>query len=47
MAGHMGAETVTLRGLKVFAVDPEKNILSIKGLVPGGVNSLLLVAKET
>lgn len=46
MAGRMGSDTVTVRGLKVVAVDTEKNVLTIKGLVPGGRNGLLLIQKE-
>ncbi len=45
MAGRMGNDRVTLRKLQVVAVDAEKNILTVKGLVPGGVNSLLLIQK--
>ncbi len=47
MAGHMGDQRVTVKGLKVVAIDSEKNILSVKGLVPGGARSLLLVAKAS
>lgn len=46
MAGRMGGKTVTTRNLKVFAIDPENNLLTVKGLVPGAKNGLLLVAKE-
>ena len=46
MAGRMGTDTVTVRGLKVIAVDPENNTVTIKGLVPGGRKGLLLVQKE-
>jgi large subunit ribosomal protein L3 len=46
MAGRMGNDQVTLRKLKVVAVDSEKNILTLKGLVPGGKNGLLLITKE-
>lgn len=35
MAGRMGAETVTVRNLLVAHVDPEENILALKGAVPG------------
>ncbi len=35
MAGHMGAERVTVQMLEVVKVDQEKNILLIKGAVPG------------
>ncbi len=35
MAGHYGMERVTVRNLKVFKVIPEKNLLIVKGAVPG------------
>jgi large subunit ribosomal protein L3 len=35
MAGRMGGDTVTVKGLKVVAVDAEKNLLYISGAVPG------------
>ncbi|MEW5805188.1 MAG: 50S ribosomal protein L3 [Patescibacteria group bacterium] len=41
MAGHMGAERVTVKGLKVVDLDPEKNILFIKGAIPGHFGSLV------
>ena len=34
-AGHMGAEKVTEKGLKVFAVDPESSQIAVVGTVPG------------
>jgi large subunit ribosomal protein L3 len=43
MAGHMGAERVTQRGLRVVARDPENNLLLIKGAVPGAKNSVVVV----
>lgn len=45
MAGHMGAVTVTTRGLEIISVDKDKNILTIKGSVPGAVGSLVTVTK--
>ncbi|OGG15231.1 50S ribosomal protein L3 [Candidatus Gottesmanbacteria bacterium RIFCSPHIGHO2_01_FULL_39_10] len=45
MAGRMGNDKVTLKKLEVIAIDPERNILTIKGLVPGGRNSLLIIRK--
>ncbi len=47
MAGHMGAATVTVTGLKVTAVDPVTNTLTIKGVIPGGKKALVLIAKDT
>lgn len=45
MAGRMGNDTVTVKGLEVVGVDAEKNLLMIKGLVPGYKGTLLLVQK--
>lgn len=45
MAGRMGNQTVTIKNLQVVKVDPAKNLLTIKGLVAGGKNSLLLIKK--
>ncbi len=46
MAGRMGGEQVTVRGLQVVAVESETDMLLVKGLVPGGRNGLLIIAKE-
>ncbi|MEX0973727.1 MAG: 50S ribosomal protein L3 [Bacillota bacterium] len=43
LPGHMGDERVTIRGLTVVSVDPEKNLLLVKGAVPGAKGSLLMV----
>ena len=43
MAGRMGNERVTVQNLKIALVDPEKNILAIKGAVPGGKNGLIII----
>lgn len=45
MPGRMGAERVTVQDLEIVQADPERNLLLIKGAVPGGVNGLLLVKK--
>jgi large subunit ribosomal protein L3 len=45
MAGHMGNEQVTVKKLKVVKVDPERNLILIRGAVPGARNGLLLVQK--
>jgi len=41
MAGRMGGKRVTQRGLTVHSVDPEKNLLLLKGAVPGPTNGML------
>lgn len=43
MAGRMGAVRVTVQGLTVQAVNPEKNLLLIKGAIPGPNGSLVMV----
>lgn len=43
MAGHMGMERVTVKNLEVIEIDQEKNILAIKGAVPGARNSVVYV----
>ena len=45
MAGHMGAVLVTTRGMEVVGIDKEKNILTIKGAVPGHTGTLITIAK--
>ena len=46
MAGHMGAERVTVKNLKVLRVDPERNIVAVQGAVPGPRGGLLLLKKR-
>jgi len=41
MAGHMGAKRVSETGLTVHAVDVERNLLMIKGAVPGPKNGMV------
>ncbi len=41
MAGRMGAERVSVRGLKVVSIDKDKNQLLLKGAVPGRKGTLL------
>ncbi|NBI30350.1 50S ribosomal protein L3 [Chengkuizengella marina] len=43
LPGHMGSETVTLQNLEVVKVDAEKNILLVKGSIPGAKNSFVRV----
>ena len=45
MAGHMGDEKVTVKKLTVVKIDPERNLILVKGAVPGARNGLLLVQK--
>jgi large subunit ribosomal protein L3 len=43
MAGHMGAERVTVRSLDVVKIEPERNLLLVKGPVPGPNNGTVMV----
>jgi len=46
MAGRMGGKRVTQVGLTVHAVDPERNLLLVKGAVPGPTNGLVEIREE-
>jgi large subunit ribosomal protein L3 len=43
MAGHMGNQRITVQNLEVVLVDPERNLLAIKGAVPGAKGGLLTI----
>ncbi len=45
MAGRMGGETVTVQNLRVLKVVPEKNLLVLKGCVPGHKNAYVTIEK--
>lgn len=47
MAGHMGSERVTIRNLRVVRVDAEKNLLLVRGAVPGFPKGLVRVRVAT
>ena len=46
MAGHMGARQATVCNLEVYQADPKRNLLLLKGAVPGTKNTLLLIRKS-
>ena len=45
MAGQMGNETVKVENLRVLKVVSEKNLLVVKGCVPGHINAYLTITK--
>lgn len=45
MAGRTGYEKVTVSNLRVIKVIPEKNVILVKGAVPGSINSLVEINK--
>ena len=46
MPGHMGARRHTELGLRVVRIDPERNLLFVRGAIPGSVNGIVTVAKQ-
>ncbi|MBQ8326006.1 MAG: 50S ribosomal protein L3 [Lachnospiraceae bacterium] len=47
MPGHMGSKKVTIKNLEVVRVDAEKNLLLIKGAVPGPKKALVTIKETT
>lgn len=45
MPGHMGNRKVTVLGLRVVKIDPENNLIAIKGAIPGAKNGYVVVRK--
>jgi large subunit ribosomal protein L3 len=46
MAGRTGNDTVTIENLMVIKVIPEKNLIVVKGSVPGAKGSYLIIRKQ-
>jgi large subunit ribosomal protein L3 len=47
MAGHMGSARVTQKGLRIVEVDAEKNLILVKGAVPGSVGGVVEIRSES
>ena len=45
MAGHMGSKQVTVQNLQVVEVDPGRNLLIVRGAVPGARRGLLVIRR--
>ncbi len=45
MAGRMGSDTVTVKGLSVVSIDSAAHTMTVKGVVPGGKGGLLTIQK--
>ncbi len=45
MAGHMGDQGATIKKLRVVRTDPERNLVLVKGTLPGSRNALILLKK--
>ncbi len=46
MPGRMGGDRVTVKGLRIIKVIPERNLLVVKGAVPGPPGGILMVVKD-
>ena len=46
MGGRMGGDRVTLKNLEIIEIDLDKNLLYVKGAVPGARNSLLMIKAD-
>lgn len=45
MPGHMGSSRVTMQNLRVVLVDPERNLLAVRGGVPGSTTGVVFICK--
>lgn len=45
MSGHMGAERVTVRNLRILGIDKEENLLVVEGAVPGPREAYVVITK--
>jgi large subunit ribosomal protein L3 len=46
LPGRMGGVNLTIKNLEVIAIDPEQNVLMVRGAVPGPPNGLVVVKKQ-
>jgi len=46
MGGHYGVDTNTIRGLRVVAADVEKNVLLVRGSIPGAKNGIVRIERQ-
>lgn len=47
LPGHYGMETVTIKNLKVIKIEPEKNLIYIKGAIPGSAYTSVEIRKQS
>ncbi len=46
MAGHLGAEKVTVQNLAVVKVDAENNLIAVKGAIPGPNGGIVVMRRQ-
>ena len=47
MAGHLGDARVTVKNLRILSVDPERNLVALRGAIPGPNGGLIMIRKKT
>jgi large subunit ribosomal protein L3 len=46
MAGRMGGDKITIKNVEVIKIDPENNLLVVKGTVPGANQGIVYIKKQ-
>ena len=46
MAGHYGVDTKTIKGLRVVAADVDKNVVLVRGSIPGAKNGIVRIERQ-
>jgi len=46
MSGHYGVVRKTIKGLRVVAADVEKNVLLVRGSIPGAKNGIVRIERQ-
>ncbi len=46
MAGHLGDARVTVKNLRILSVDPERNLVALRGAIPGPKGGLVMIRKK-
>jgi large subunit ribosomal protein L3 len=46
MAGHLGDARVTVKNLRILSVDPERNLVAIRGAIPGPNGGVVVIRKK-
>jgi large subunit ribosomal protein L3 len=46
MAGHLGDARVTVKNLRILSVDPERNLVAVRGAIPGPNGGLVMIRKR-
>jgi large subunit ribosomal protein L3 len=46
MAGHLGDARVTVKNLRILSVDPERNLVAVRGAIPGPNGGLVMIRKK-